>query len=71
MDKGSLYATYKIQLEGQRAEAALDLEVLVSNPTAIPEHINFSEYLDQLIGKLADINDKIKVIDFLIMQEKK
>ncbi len=71
MDKGSIYKAYKVTLEGQRAQVTLDLEVLTSNPTSIPEHINFTEYLDQLIGKLADINDKIKLIDFLITQEKR
>ena len=70
MDKGSIYTAYKASLEGQRAQVSLDLEVLTSNPTSIPEHINFTEYLDQLVGKLVEINDKIKLVDFLIAQEK-
>ena len=71
MDKGSIYKAYKVTLEGQRAQVTLDLEVLTSNPTSIPEHVNFTEYLDQLVGKLVDINDKIKLVDFLITQEKR
>jgi len=71
LDKGIIYNAYKATLEGQRAQVTLDLEVLVSKPTSIPEHTNFTEYLDQLVGKLVEINDKIKLIDFLITQEKK
>ena len=71
MDKGSIYKAYRVTLEGQRAQVTLDLEVLTSNPTSIPEHVNFTEYLDQLVGKLVDINDKIKLVDFLITQEKR
>ena len=70
MDKGSIYIAYKAALEGQRAQVSLDLEVLTSNATSIPEHTNFTEYLDQLVGKLVEINDKIKLVDFLIAQEK-
>ena len=49
MDKGSIYIAYKATLEGQRAQVSLDLEVLTSNATSIPEHTNFTEYLDQLL----------------------
>ena len=69
MDKGIIYDAYKAALEGQRAQVTLDLEVLVSKPASIPEHTNFTEYLDQLVGKLVEINDKIKLVDFLIKQE--
>ena len=70
MDKGIIYNAYKATLEGQRARVTLDLEVLVSKPTSIPEHIVWTEYLDQLVGKLVEINDKIKLVNFLIAQEK-
>jgi hypothetical protein len=56
-------------LVGERAKVGIDLEVLTNNPQSIPEHVQFQEEVDKLIGQLAEINDKIKIVDFLIQQE--
>ena len=71
MDKLGVLCTQKEVLHGQRAQITLDLEVLLNNPTSIPEHIAFSIELDKLIGQLAEVNDKIKIIDFLISTSEK
>jgi len=58
-------------LHGQRARISLDLEVLLNNPTSIPEHTEYSIEVDKLIGQLAEVNDKIKIVDFLISTSEK
>ena len=62
-----LYAQ-KESLIGQRAQVTLDLEIYLNNPTSIPEHTSYSQYLDDIVKQIAEINDKIKVTDFLIKQ---
>lgn len=71
MDKLGVLCTQKEVLHGQRAQITLDLEVLLNNPTSIPEHTAFSIELDKIIGQLAEVNDKIKIIDFLISTSEK
>tara|TARA_R100000734_G_C3293477_1_gene84950 strand:+ start:409 stop:636 length:228 start_codon:yes stop_codon:yes gene_type:complete len=60
-----LYAQ-KESLIGQRAQITLDLEVFLENPNSIPEHTAYSAEIDKFVGEIAEINDKIKVIDFMI-----
>jgi hypothetical protein len=71
MSKLELLKTQKTVFVGERAKHSIDLEVLTSNPQSIPEHTKFQEELDLIIGKLAEINDKIELVDFLIQQEEK
>jgi hypothetical protein len=71
MSKLELLKAQKTVLVGERAKHSIDLEVLTSNPQSIPEHTKFQEELDLIIGKLAEINDKIELVDFLIQQEEK
>lgn len=60
-----LYAQ-KESLIGQRAQVTLDLEIFLENPNSIPEHTAYSAEIDKFVGVIAEINDKIKVIDFMI-----
>jgi|TARA_A100001015_G_C14817032_1_gene643140 hypothetical protein len=60
-----LYAQ-KESLIGQRAQVTLDLEIFLSNANSIPEHTAYSVEIDKFVGVIAEINDKIKVIDFMI-----
>jgi hypothetical protein len=71
MSKLELLKAQKTVFVGERAKHSIDLEVLTSNPQSIPEHTKFQEELDLIIGKLAEINDKIELVDFLIQQEEK
>lgn len=71
MSKLDLFKAQKTVLFGERSKLSIDLEVLTSNPRSLPEHTKFQEELDILIGKLAEVNDKIEIVDFLIQQEEK
>ena len=71
MDKLGVLCTQKEVLHGQRARISLDLEVLLNSPTSIPEHTEYSIEVDKLIGQLAEVNDKIKIVDFLISTSEK
>ena len=53
-------------LLGKRSIAILNLEILINNPTAIPEHINYYDEIDKLIGQVAEIDDKLKVVNSMI-----
>jgi hypothetical protein len=71
MNKLGVLCAQKEVLHGQRARISLDLEVLLNNPTSIPEHTEYSIEVDKLIGQLAEVNDKIKIVDFLISTSEK
>lgn len=71
MDKLGVLCAQKEVLHGQRAQISLDLEVLLNNPTSIPEHTQYSVEVDKLVGELAEVNDKIKIVDFLISSTEK
>lgn len=71
MDKLGVLCAQKEVLHGQRARISLDLEVLLNSPTSIPEHTEYSIEVDKLIGQLAEVNDKIKIVDFLISTSEK
>ena len=53
-------------LLGKRSIAILNLEILMNNPTAIPEHINYYDEIDNLIGQVAEIDDKLNVVNKLM-----
>ena len=60
-----LYAQKEF-LIGQRAKVTTDLEVFLHAPQTIPEHTGYSDEINKFIGVIAEINDKIKVVDFMI-----
>ena len=68
MDKINILKSYKTHLQGELSKLSLDLEIYLDNPTSIPEHTNFTEYLDKTISQIAEVNDKIKVVEFLEKQ---
>ena len=68
MDKINILKSYKAHLQGELSKLSLDLEIYLDNPTSIPKHTNFTEYLDKIISQIAEVNDKIKVVEFLEKQ---
>ena len=56
-------------LKGKRSASILNLEILINNPIAIPEHVNYYDEIDKLIGEVAEIDDKINVIERIIVGE--
>ena len=68
MTKLEILQTQRSVLAGQRAKLTLDMEIYLDNPTSIPEHTDFSEYLDKILTQLVEVNDKIKLLNFLIKE---
>ena len=68
MTKLEILQTQRSVLAGQRAKLTLDMEIYLDNPTSIPEHPDFSEYLDKILAQLVEVNDKIKLLNFLIKE---
>jgi len=50
-------------LLGDKAKTELNLDIILDNPTSIPEHTNYYEEVDSLIGSLAEINDKLNEVN--------
>ena len=63
MTNNEILNKVKEGLIGKRSISILNLEILINNPTAIPEHVNYYEEIDRLIGEVAEIDDKIKLVD--------
>ena len=57
---------YKSELKGKRDSITVNLSVLLDNPTSIPEHVDIVEEVDKLIEKLATIQEKIEMVDFIL-----
>ena len=49
--------------EAQIAEAEATIEIYLSNSVGIGEHPQHIEELDKLFGKIAEAEDKLKVIE--------
>jgi hypothetical protein len=64
--KDKVLTRVKEGLIGQRSIAILNLEILINNPTAIPEHVNYYDEIDKLIGEVAEIDDKLNVVNTMI-----
>ena len=57
---------YKSELKGKRDSITVNLSVLLDNPTSIPEHVDIVVEEDKLIEKLATIQEKIEMVDFVL-----
>ena len=57
---------YKSELKGKRDSVTVNLSVLLDNPTSIPEHVDIVVEEDKLIEKLATIQEKIEMVDFVL-----
>ena len=53
----------KKRYEAQIAESEATLEIYLSNSVGIGEHPQHIEELDKLFGKIAEAEDKLKVIE--------
>lgn len=52
----------------ERAEANANLNVYLQNPVGVGEHPNIIQEMNKLIGKVADANGKIEVLEKMISQ---
>tara|TARA_R100000742_G_C4191210_1_gene23231 strand:- start:290 stop:508 length:219 start_codon:yes stop_codon:yes gene_type:complete len=62
---------YKKRLEGERDTINVTLDILLTNPTVISEHTNLITEVDKLVGTMAEITDKLKIVNFLISSRSK
>ena len=46
----------------QITQSKLNVQILLSNPTSIPEHSDFVKELDKHIGDIATATDKLAVL---------
>ena len=53
----------KAEILGTRAKAVANLEVLLSNPVGIGEHIDLVSDVHNLISEIAEADDKLDVLD--------
>ena len=53
----------KAEILGTRAKAIANLEVLLSNPVGIGEHIDLVSDVHNLISEIAEADDKLDVLD--------
>ena len=67
-NKYYILESYKATLDGERSKINLNLQILLDNPTSIPEHTDFFTDLDSLIGRLAEIKDKIEETNHILQQ---
>lgn len=66
MEKKEILYRLRDSLLGEEARISLNLDILLDNPRSIPEHINYIEEVETLIGQLADIKDKLDQVDLLL-----
>lgn len=57
---------YQSELKGKRDAVTVNLSVLLDNPTSIPEHIDIIVEVDKLVDQLANIQEKIEMVDFVL-----
>ena len=65
-NKYYILESYKATLDGEKSKINLNLEILLDNPTSIPEHTDFFTDLDSLVSKLTEIEDKIEQTNLLL-----
>ena len=53
----------KAEILGSRAKAIANLEVLLSNPVGMGEHIDLVSDVHNLISEIAEADDKLDVLD--------
>lgn len=57
-----IIATLEQHYEAKIAEHKLNIDIMISNPRAIPEHENFISALDKEIAELANAHDKLQAL---------
>jgi hypothetical protein len=50
------------QYEAQIAKHKLNIEILLNNPTSIPEHSDFIAEIDKELSSLAEAKDKLECL---------
>ena len=59
--KENIIDTLKKHYEAKILEHKLNIDIMIANPRAIPEHENFSYAIDRELTELANAHDKLEV----------
>ena len=60
--KDKILLTLKKHYEAKIEEHRLNIDIMLENPRAIPEHENFVQAIDKELGELADAQDKLEAL---------
>ena len=60
--KDKIIITLEQYYESKVAQHKLNLDIMMPNPRAIPEHENFTEAVDKELEQLANAHDKLQAL---------
>jgi len=60
--KAQITSTMKSYYESKIIQHKLNIDVMMNNPIAIPEHENFVSAIDKELSELADAHDKLQAL---------
>ena len=60
--KDKIVITLEQYYEAKVAQHKLNIDVMMSNPRAIPEHENFIEAIDKELSELTNAHDKLQAL---------
>ena len=60
--KDKIVITLEQYYEAKVAQHKLNIDVMMLNPRAIPEHENFIEAIDKELSELANAHDKLQAL---------
>jgi hypothetical protein len=60
--KENIIDTMIMQYESKIAQHKLNIDIMIANPRAIPEHENFTEAIDKELCELANAHDKLQAL---------
>ena len=60
--KDKIVITLEQYYESKVAQHKLNIDIMMANPRAIPEHENFTETIDKELSELADAHDKLQAL---------
>ena len=58
--KDKIIITLEQYYESKVAQHKLNIDIMMANPRAIPEHENFTEAVDKELEQLANAHDKLQ-----------
>ena len=60
--KENIIDTLKKYYEAKILEHKLNIDIMIANPRAIPEHENFTQAIDKELAELANAHDKLEAL---------
>ena len=60
--KENIIETLKKHYEAKILEHKLNIDIMIANPRAIPEHENFTQAIDKELSELANAHDKLEAL---------